>query len=146
VPNVTACGPQLSFAVQILDRVVDALDGDDLDTLHDGSFRRVFCGHEQRPETFGPAMQRHGQHAPHWAHTAIERQLTQDDRASEALGLDETGRTEEPERHRQVERCALLGETGGGEIDRDAIHGELETGIADGGPDAIPAFPHGRIR
>ena len=59
---------------------------------------------------------------------------------------DVTGRREDAERDRQVERRARFADVGRREVDGDAVRREFEAGVADGAADAIAALADARVR
>ena len=136
----------LALAVEVLDRVVQRGDGDDLDARDHAGLGRIRRRHEQRREALPARVQRDREHAAHRPDAAVERQLAHHERAIEPGRLHEAGGAEDADRHRQVEGRALLAELGRGEIYRDPIDRKLEAHVADRGPDAVAALPHGGIR
>ena len=138
-------GADLPLAVQVLDRVVQGGDGNDVDAFHHAGLRRVHGGHQQRREAFPPRVQGHRQHPAHRAHPGVERQLAHHERAVEPSGLDQPDGGEDADRGRQIEGGAFLADVGGRQVDRDAVDGELEARVPDGGADPVAALAHGRV-
>ena len=140
--GVGAGGLDGAFAVQVLDGLVARPHRDHLHGLHHGSFGGVVGGHDQRRVPVAAAVERHGEDATHRPHTAVQGQLAQDEGALEAPRFHQAGGAKNPEGHRQIEGGARLAEIGGGEIDGDALSGELEAGVPEGRADAIAALAH----
>jgi site-specific DNA recombinase len=143
---VRTCRGDLTLTVEVLDRVVQCGDGDDLDARDHAGLGRVRRRYEQRREALPARVQRDREDAAHRPYATVERQLAHHERAIEPAWLHEAGGAEDADRHRQVEGRALLAELGRGEIYRDPIDRKLEAHVADRGPDAVAALPHGGIR
>ena len=133
------------LAIQVLHRVVQGGDGNDVDAFHHAGLRGIRGGHENGREALPPRVQGHRQHAAHRAHAAVERQLAHHERALQPAGLDQPGGAEDADRDRQVEGGAFLADIGGRQVDGDAVDRELEARVADGGADPVAALAHGRV-
>ena len=145
-PAVGLLRRDVALTVQVLDGVVNGLDGNDGETAHHRGLDGVGGRDEEPRDTGAPAMKGHGQHAPSRADMAVQRELAEDDRLFEAPRLQQSRGREDTERHGQIEHRAFLAKLGGGEIDRDAVHGKLEPRVAYGGAHAVAALSHGGVR
>jgi site-specific DNA recombinase len=101
-------GRDLALAVQVLDRVVEGGDRDDLDARDHAGLGRVVGRHEQRGEPLAARVDSDRQHAAHRPHAAVERQLAHHERAIEPTRLHQPGGAQDAHRHRQVEGGAFL--------------------------------------
>ena len=134
------------LAVQVLESLVERRDRDDADAADDGGLGRVACRDEEARKAAAPAVKRHRQHAPDRADMAVEGELAEGDHVLDEPRLDDARRRQDAQRHRQVERRAFLANLRGGEVDRDAVHGEVEPRVPDRRAHAIAALAHGRVR
>ncbi len=89
----------VALAVQVLDGVVNGLEGNDGELAHHGGLDGVGGGDQEPRDTGAPAMKSHGQHTPGRADMAVQRKLAQDDRLLEATRFHQSRRREDPERH-----------------------------------------------
>src|ERR1700693_3341365 len=90
-------------------------------------------------------MERHRQHAADRPDMAVEGELAEGDRVLDEPRLDDSRGGKNAERHRQVEGRAFLAEVGGGEVDGDAVHGEVEPRVPDRGAHTVAALAHGGV-
>jgi site-specific DNA recombinase len=146
VVGIVTVRRDVALAVQVLEGIVKGGDRDDGDAADDGGLGRVARRNEKPRDAAAPAVERHRQHAADRPDMSVERELAEGDRVLDETRLDDPRGREDAERHRQVEGRAFLAELGGGEVDRDAIHGEVEPRVPDRGAHAITALAHGRIR
>jgi hypothetical protein len=144
VPTRWPLGSDVPLAVDVLDRVVQGCQRDGPDARDDRGFAGVRDRHEQVHDP-PSAMQCHRKHAPNRPNAAVQGELPDDQGGGQAAWLDQAGRRQNAQRHGQVERGTRLPYVGGSKVHRDALERELESGVLDGGPDAIAAFPHAGV-
>jgi hypothetical protein len=76
---------------------------------------------------------------------SVERQLAEEHDLGNMPALDGTGRRQDAERDREIERGAGLADIGRREVDGDPVRRELEPRVADRAADTIAALAHTRV-
>ena len=89
--------------------------------------------------------QGHGQHPRHRTQGAVQGHLAQEGGVPRGR-LDLPRRRQDGQQQGQVVDRAGLADVGGGQVDGDAAAGPAVVQVAGGGPDAVGALPHRRIR
>jgi hypothetical protein len=105
--------------------------------------RRILGGQDQIRDSHVARADGYGKGSADRTHCAIKRQFADQDMMLE--GLDNAHCAENSEGHRQVEPRALLANIGGGQIDGERLVRVPETGVHQGGLDALAALTHGYI-
>src|SRR5262249_46005854 len=131
-----------ALPVQVLESLVDRGERNHGDAAYHRRFLGVAGGGEEAMDAPPPAAEGDGQDAAYGLNTAVERELTEHGRVLEALRLERLGGDEYSQSHGQVEGRADLAHLGGRQVHGDAVHGELEAGVADGRADAVAALAH----
>jgi len=75
----------------------------------------------------------------------VERQLAKQHAIGDLAALDDALRGQDAQSNWQIERGARFPHIRGGKIHRDAVSGELEARIANGGPYAVAALADARV-
>ena len=122
------------------------LNGNDLQTFHDGGFGGVFRRDQHAHLAVGARAQGDRQNALARTHRAGQREFAHDDEIVELVGFDLFAGGEHAQRDGQVEARAFLFHVGGREVDGRAPHRKFETGIGERGGDAVARFLHRRVR
>ena len=117
----------------------------DLETCDDRRLARVGGWKKDGAQSVAPGAGGDRQHASRGVDRAVEGQLAQQHGVGNQPALDDARCREDAERDRQIERSASLAHVGRRQVDRDAVRGKLEAGIADGAPDPVAALPDARI-
>ena len=76
---------------------------------------------------------------------SVERQLAEQHQVRDLPALDDSGRREDPERDRRIERGARLADVRRREVDGDAMRRKLESGVADRGTNPVAALADARV-
>jgi hypothetical protein len=105
---------------------------------------QVGLGDDQEPGARPPGGQGGREHALDGADVAAEAQLADGPQALEGGRRHRPGRGQQPDRDRQVEPGALLGQVGRGQRHGDAPVWPLVAGVAEGGPEPVAGLQHGR--
>jgi len=135
-------GGDLALPVQILEGMIEGVEGDHGDAAHHGRLLGVTRGHEEAMNAPPSAVERDRQHPPHGLDAAVEGELAEHGHVLEPLRLERLCGDEYPQSHGQVEGRADLSNLGGRQVHCDPVHGELEAGVANGCTDAIAALAH----
>jgi hypothetical protein len=137
--------PRLGGLLQAGHRVGERADGHDVQRIDDRRLAGVRLGQQHGGHALAAQPDGHREHAARRQDLAVERQLA-DHRDPRPPGPRRHARRgEDAERDRQVERRAGLAHVGRRQVDRDAMAGELEAGVADRGADPVAALAHGRV-
>jgi hypothetical protein len=123
----------------------EGVDGIDVDAIDDGGFAGIGFGDD---EVFDAALAGgygDGEHAGDGAEGAVEAEFTDEEEVVEVAELECSVGTEDADGHGEVEAGAFFLDVGGGEVDGDVGGGEVETGVADGGADAVAGFADGGV-
>ena len=120
---------------------------ENIHALHHRRFARVRFRHHQILDPAFPRRQRRRKRTAHRTHSAIERQLSQENVRIENFAEECSLATEYSKRHRQVERGAFLANVRGRQIyGDDRAEGKIESAIPHRGLDSFAAFFDGNVR
>ena len=137
---------QASPAIQRLHSLDERIDRQHLQTLDDGRLRCIRARQQNRHLALAPRGDRHRQHAANRLNRSVERQLAEQDDAVDQARLDNAARRKHAKRDREVVGRPGLANVGRRQVDGDAMPRKLESRIADGRPNAIPAFADAGVR
>ena len=117
---------------------------DDAEVRDKGGLGQVGLGDDQEPGGRPPGGQGGRQHAADGADVAGQAKLADGPQAVQPGRRDRAGRGEQPDRDRQVEAGAVLGQVGRGQGDGHAAVRPLIAGVAERRPDPVAGLEHGR--
>jgi hypothetical protein len=117
---------------------------DDLHAAHPGRLGARGAGAEQAPLLRGRGHGG-GQGADHRDQGAAQGQLAQRHGARHLLGREEADGGKERQRDGEVEVRPLLGQVGGRQVHRDALGGERDRHLAEGGAHPFARLGHGLV-
>ena len=118
--------------------------GVDLHTVHQCRFLRVGAGHEDAAPAVLPRQVRQGQYAAHMAHGSVQTQLAHD-KGVVQVGQELARGGEDAHGDGQVIGGTHLAQVGGGQVDGQAVVGEVEAAVGDGRTHAFAALAHGCV-
>ena len=130
----------LHFAAQKTNHLLQALHGNDGDSLDDGGLVGVGLGHQQAAHPFALGAQRQRQRAAYRAQLAVEPQLADQGVVPQLIAGDRAACGQHPHRQRQVEGHPFLADIGRRHVGGDPPAGEPEAGVADRRPHPLAAF------
>jgi hypothetical protein len=138
-PGTAQIGPADQPLADLLERggTGDRQVGDE------GGLDQVGLGHDQEPGARPARRQGGRQHALDRADIAAEAELADGPQTLEGRRRHPPGRGQQPDRDRQVEPGALLGQVGRGQGDGDAPVRPLVAGVAERRPEPVARLQHG---
>ncbi len=113
--------------------------GDHLQPVHQGRFCGIGFGNHQGTSR-GTGLQRGGKDSPHCAKLSAQGQFAIQFILRQPLGRKLSRSGEDPHGDGQVETSPLLGQIGGGQVDGDALHREVEMAVEQGAPYPVLAL------
>ncbi len=129
---VGANGSDGAVAAQVADELRQAGHGQDVHPADERRLSEVRLRHEDLLAALLAGQRDHRKDAVGVAHQPVERELAQEEGARD-VGRGLPGGEDDAHGDGQVVGRPLLANVGGGQVDRDALLGELEPGVADGG-------------
>ncbi len=138
----TATGRSGGTAVQVPPHRTQRGGTQDREAPDHGGFGCVALRHDQRADARIRAPDRDRKHAAYRSERSVEAQLPQERHPLETGGVEVARGREEPDRHGQIERAAVLADVGGSEVYGDASGGQRKADVAQRRAHALAALPH----
>ena len=108
-------------------------------------FGGIIEGNQQIRDALAAGADGDGERAAHRPQSAIKRQFAHQHMLVRYVAADGSHRTQDAERHGQIETRAFLADVGGRQVNGHGFVGVTEARIQQRGLDALPALAHGRI-
>ncbi len=113
--------------------------------MHGRRLHAVPVGNEQGPDASPTTGEPDREDSPDGLDLSIQRQLADNREGPDGAGFHATSGGENAEGDREIERGAFLTEVSRSKVDRDAVLGKGEAGVADGRAHAFAALAHGGV-
>ena len=144
--GMSRLGRNLLRTVERRGHLLQAIHRQHVDTLHNGRFGGILARDIYAPQALFACRRRDREHAPHTAHTPVERQLPHEGRIRKACGRHLLRCRKYRHGNGQIESRSLLAQVGRGKVDHTFACRHAEAPVLEGRAYALLALAHGIVR
>src|SRR6266404_92194 len=134
------------LSVEQFDYALERSNRIDVETRHNRCFVCVLFGHDQSLHAVGSRGHAHRQCALNRTNTAVQRQLTDDERVAQFLAVEIAVRAEYSDCNRQIETRPFFLHICWSQIDCHPMNRKKEAAVVDGSAYSLAALANGRVR